>query len=190
MRLDLRIATATALACCLCVSLVGCGSGGGTPAGPVASASSGGLRTPASTPTRKEPSAFSLNELRSAPERLVVGGREYGLQAQLSRDFMPVSPPDGKPLVVLVQVIEQNGQPIAPDLKLEYLWVINGSEIWATTFSPEALPSPPQGELDAIARDGPKWGPQIQVQVVVGLRRGDGFLELLGAADQWIVRTD
>jgi hypothetical protein len=103
---------------------------------------------------------------------------------------MPVSPPDGKPLVALVQVLEQNGQPIAPDLKLEYLWVINGSEIWGTPFSDEETASPRQGELNAIARNGPKWGPQIQVDVVVGLRRGGGPLEFLRAADQWIVRTD
>jgi hypothetical protein len=103
---------------------------------------------------------------------------------------MPISPPDGKPMIALVRVLEHNGKPIAPDLRLEYLWVVNGSKIWATIFSDETLPPAPENELHGIARDGPKWGPQIQVDVVVGLRDGKGSLGLLRASDQWIGRTD
>lgn len=130
------------------------------------------------------------SELRTAPQTLVIGDQEYTLGTELWRDFMPFSPPDGKPLIALVKVVEQDGVPIAPDLKLEYLWVINGSKIWATIFSDETLPPPPQNELHGIARDGPKWGPQIQVDVVVALRPGQGSLQLLRAADQWIGRSD
>jgi hypothetical protein len=129
-------------------------------------------------------------QLQTAPERIVVVDQEYELRTRLWRDFMPISPPHGKPLIAVVQVVERNGKPIAPELKLEYLWVINGSRVWATRFSGENLPPPAQNELDGIARNGPKWGPQIQVDVVVGLRRGNGSLKLLRAPDQWISRTD
>ena len=133
--------------------------------------------------------AITEEELRTASERIVAGDQEYELETCLWRDFMPISPPNGWPLIARVSVVEQNGNPIASDLKLEYLWVIKGSKIWATIFSDEALLPSPQNELDGIARNGPKWEPEIQVDVVVGLRRGDGSLELLRAADQWIYMT-
>ncbi len=103
---------------------------------------------------------------------------------------MPPSPPDGGPLTVLVRVVEQNGNPVAPDLRLEYLWVVHGEEIWAARFSDESRPTPPPNELHGIAREGPKWGPDVAVDVVVGLRRGAGSLVLLRALDQVIDRTD
>ena len=157
-----------ALVCSLFLTLMGCGSDEDNPFVPT----------------------IPADELRTAPTEIALGDQEYGLETLLWRDFMPICPPDGEPLIALIHVVEQNGNPIAPDLKLEYLWVIYGSKIWATTFSDQSLPPPPPNELDRIAHEGPKWGPGVQVDVVVGLRRGKGSLELLRAPDQWIDRTD
>jgi hypothetical protein len=168
MRFDCCFKLTVVLGCLLFLALAGCGSDENNPLVP---------KIPA-------------DELRTAPQRIALGDQEYALETHLWRDFMPISPPDGKPLIALLRVVEQNAEPIAPDLKVEYLWVINGAKIWATTLSDESLPPSPQNELQAIARGGPKWGPQIQVDVVVGLRCGQGSLQLLRAPNQWIGRTD
>ena len=168
MRTNRFPAAALALACSCFLPLTGCGSHGDDPAVPMIPAS----------------------ELRAAPTQVSVGGQVYGLEASLWRDFMPPSPPDGGPLTALVRVVERNADPVAPDLKLEFLWVINGEEIWATRFSDEPRPAPPPNELHAIAREGPKWGPDVAVDVVVGLRRGGDSLEFLRAPDRVIDRTD
>jgi hypothetical protein len=177
MKFDWRLITIMAFICSLHLSFMGCGSDGNSPES---------LANPANPVIP----AVTDDELRTASERILAGDQEYELEAYLWRDFMPTSPPDGKPLIARVGVVERNGKPIAPDLKLECLWVINGSEIWATEFSDETLPPSEQNELDGIARNGPKWGPQILVDVVVGLRRGKGSLELLRATDQWIEETE
>ena len=44
--------------------------------------------------------------------------------------------------------------------------------------------------LEKIARDGPKWGPGIQVDVVVRLLDKEELFYLLKAENQLIQRTD
>lgn len=127
--------------------------------------------------------------LLTAPREIKVADQEYMLETYLWRDFMPVSPPGGKLLIALIQVVELNEAPIAPDLELEYLWIIHDREIWFTTFTDEIPPSP-EHELHRIARDGPRWDPGTEVDVIVGLSRGNGPIELLRAPGQMIRRTD
>jgi len=133
--------------------------------------------------------SVSAESLQNAPEEIVLEDQEYVLETYLWRDFMPVSPPGGKPLIALIRVIEKNGDPIAADLQLKYLWIVYGQDIWFTTFTDETPPSP-DNELHRIARDGPLWGPGVEVDVVVALKRGDRPMRLLRAPDQWIYRTD
>jgi hypothetical protein len=115
--------------------------------------------------------------------------REYQLEAHLGRDFMPPTPPDGRPLVASIRVIEQHGKPIPSGYQLTDLWVINEDQVWVTTLSDEGQPHE-QHEILGIARDGPKWGPDIFVDVIVAMDKGDGDSELLRAVDERIYRTD
>jgi hypothetical protein len=137
MKADRRLATIAALACSLFLPFISCGSDANTPVGP----------------------AITDDELRTAPERIVARDQEYELETYLWRDFMPISPPDGKPMIAHVKVAELSGKPIASDLKLEYLWVINGSKIWATIFSDEdLLPSP---QMQVAGRQRKRNGPIV-----------------------------
>ena len=115
--------------------------------------------------------------------------QEYQLEADLWRDFMPPTPPDGRPLVAFIQVVEQHGKPIPSEYELTDLWVINEDQVWVTTLSSEGLPHE-EHELRGVARDGPKWGPHIFVDVIVAMDKGDGGLELLMASDQGISRSE
>lgn len=148
----------------------------------------GGCSFEDGSPLLPKSSEIPLDELKGAPECIYLEGQECRLETYLWRDFMPICPPDGQLLIAMISVVGQNGGAIPADVKLKYLWVINGIQVWAVTFSEE--PQHPENELQRIARDGPKWGPHIFVDVVVGLTRSNGRLLLLRAVDQWIARTD
>ena len=105
---------------------------------------------------------------------------------------MPVSPPDGKPLIALVRIIAIDLLPFPSTLDANRLWVINGQEVWQTEFSYEERPTDPnrKHQLEKIARNGPKWGPGIYVDVVVRIIDYKNKTYLLKASNQYIGRTD
>ena len=131
-----------------------------------------------------------IRELRSAPDTLSAGGHRYVLWTSLWRDFQPISPPDGKPLIALVRLIDVDAAQIPAAVELDTIWVINDPDVWKSAFTNEPLPPRPDYELERIARDGPKWGPGIAVDVVVGVSFGTGVLHRVQARAQMIGRTD
>jgi hypothetical protein len=139
-----------------------------------------------------ESSGPSIPDLLAAPEQIEIDGREYILETYLWRDFMPVSPPDGKELIALIWVTAIDSLTFPSSIDANRLWVVNDELVWETEFSEEERPEDPNREhqLEKIARDGPKWGPGIQVEVIVRVTDEKDSTYLLRAADQWIYRTD
>ena len=119
----------------------------------------------------------------SAPERVQIDGREYTLTANAWRDFQPVAPPNGQPLITMVKVSAADAAPIPADLSVERVWVLNGKNQWSAT------PEPGTTGLETAVRNGPKWGPGIRVDVVVRLKQGKQTW-LVRAAGVDIKRTD
>ena len=72
------------------------------------------------------------------------------------------------------------------------LYVINGEEIWETKFTDEERPQNlnRKHKLEKVARDGPKWGSGIYVDVIVRIIDGRRNFYLLRASNQYISRTD
>jgi hypothetical protein len=134
----------------------------------------------------------SIPDLLDAPEQIEIDGREYILETFLWRDFMPVSPPDGQPLIALIWITAIDSLAFPSTIDANRLWVINDELVWETEFSFEERPDDPNRihQLEKIARDGPKWGPGIQVEVIVRVTDSQDSTYLLRAADQWIYRTD
>ena len=116
----------------------------------------------------------SSADLTSAPETVTIDGRTFRLQAELWRDFQPVAPPDGQPMMAIARVAADDNMPLPDDIAIDRLWVLNGRKQWsaATAEQPE--------RLTAYASGGPKWGPGINVDVVTRLARG---------SDTWLVRA-
>lgn len=81
------------------------------------------------------------NDRLDAPSQLTIDGRTYELQSYLWRDFQPFSPPDGKPLIALIRLVEVDSLAVPEAVTMEYLWVVNGAETWATEFTNENRPS-------------------------------------------------
>jgi hypothetical protein len=132
----------------------------------------------------------SLAQLQTAADTIEMSGHTYVLETYLWRDFQPISPPDGKPLIALIRLVEVDSNDIPDEICVDRIWVVNGDQVWAAEFSDEPRPSTPDSKLERVARDGPKWGPGIEVDVVVGVQAGSGSLRLLAARKQTIHRTD
>ena len=124
----------------------------------------------------------------SAPERVEIDGREYRLAAGPWRDFLPVAPPDGEPLIVMVKVSSEDQLPLPADLVVDRVWVLNGKTQWSAAPEP-ATREPGAARLEAAVRGGPKWGPGIKVDVAVRLKQGSRTW-LLRQAGVTIKRTD
>jgi hypothetical protein len=138
------------------------------------------------TPTA--PSDVSRAELASAPTRIVSDGVALTLTAFLTRDFMPISPPDGKPLGGVLRIKTENGTPVPAGIVVTASWILFNSETWSASV--EQRPRAETGRnYEVIVRDGPKWGPDVMVDVVVRVRDSVGAESLLRAPEQVIVGT-
>ena len=129
------------------------------------------------------------SDLAEAPTRVVLAGKSLALHALLWRDFMPISPPDGKPLVVVLQVRTEDGSEVPAIVRADMAWVLNGADAWSTVPREERSRSETAPVYELVARDGPKWGPGITVDVVIRLRDGGGPESLLRVADRPIQGT-
>ncbi len=138
-----------------------------------------------------ESSGPSIQDLLAAPEQIEIDGREYILETYLWRDFMPPTPPDGRPLIALIWVTAIDSLPFPPSIDANRLYIVNDELLWETAFSSEDRPDNPNREhqLEKIAREGPKWGPNIQVEVIVSVVDGENNIYLLRASDQFINET-
>jgi hypothetical protein len=140
----------------------------------------------------KSPLAPDLEDLTAAPEAIVISGRAYTLETYLYRDFMPISPPDGQPLIAVIRVTAEDRKPFPSNLDADQIWVIRSKDIWEAKLSSGSSSGDPtrQHQLEKVAQDGPKWGPGIYVDVVVRVVESNGKGYLLRASNQYIARTD
>jgi hypothetical protein len=129
------------------------------------------------------------SEVIAAPTRVEVDGHELTLETHLWRDFQPITPPNGQPLIAVVRVKTVDGRPFPSSVTAERISIVYGQEVWTSTLGLEHANSQP-GTLEVVARDGPKWGPHVNVDVVVHLRGSGGDEFLLRAENQPIGRTD
>jgi hypothetical protein len=129
-------------------------------------------------------------ELRDAPVVAALDGVAVRLEAFAWRDFMPPAPPDGKRLIVVVRIKSTNGAVIPATLTVDGLWLVNGEVAWATSVREEQPRGPDLSVFEAVARDGPKWGPGLTVDVVVRLRGASGQRTLVQVRGQVIQRTE
>ena len=138
--------------------------------------------------TPLSPDPVTPSQLGSAPTRVVLDGKRLTLAASLGRDFMPISPPDGKPLTGVLRIKAEDGLPVPTTIVGDSAWVIRQAEIWSTSVIPEPRESS-AAWYDLRVTDGPKWNPGDTVDVVVRLRDSAGRTALLRAPDQTITAS-
>jgi len=132
-----------------------------------------------------------LDWVKDVPEKLDMDDYRLIIETYLWRDFMPITPPEGKPLKAVIKVIAEGIKEIPGSIKVKYIWVIkNEDEIWETESLKEQPPEYPN-EKKVFVDNGPVWEPGLKVDVVIKItdaRTGDAFL--LKASKQVIQRTD
>jgi hypothetical protein len=105
---------------------------------------------------------------------LFVDGREVLVVPSLVRDFMPSVParPDGGPLMLYVRLQSADSLALPSGLSATRAWVVDGSLVWETGLERDPAWTPAYG-AGFHAFDGPKWGPNIYVDVTVQVERAD-----------------
>ena len=107
--------------------------------------------------------------LSSATKEVIISSYNFTLSASLWRDFQPISPPDGKPLILVAEIIESNSMAIPSNIKVDAFWVINGDQVWSGILSKEERATTPLHTRQIIIRDGPKWETGNYVDLVIRL---------------------
>jgi hypothetical protein len=131
------------------------------------------------------------SKLIAAPETLRVDNYLLTLTCDLWRDFQPISPPDGKPLIAFLYISAINTDSISTPLDADAIWLIYKDETWRGQFTGEKVPpwERKPNNLIKIARNGPKWGPGVCIDVVVRIIDAKGSHHLLRASKQFIQMT-
>ncbi|MFQ5824743.1 MAG: hypothetical protein ACE5JB_11850 [bacterium] len=146
-----------------------------------------GCLNPISTPPR-----IAIEELLSTPDTIFVEGRKLFLFTSLWRDFQPISPPDGRPLIAIIYIESTDSTQLPASISADAIYIVYRGAVWKSWFSDEPIASDLQkpNRIVRIARNGPKWGPGVFVDVIVLVAYGQNDKKLLRASSQPIERTD
>jgi hypothetical protein len=140
-------------------------------------------------PTIQKVDGASLAALRAIPKRVSISSTTLRISVHLWRDFQPICPPDGKPLIAFVRV-SAVAEALLPAISADRIAVIRGGQAWIAPVVEETLDSRGDSHLTVAARNGPKWGPGVLVDVVLELRDADGKAHLIRVPNEEIGRTD
>jgi hypothetical protein len=135
------------------------------------------------------PPDFSISELLTAPDTITVEGRRLTLSTYMWRDFMPISPPDGKSLIAILYMTAADTAQLPSSISADVVWIVHNQEVWKSWLA-EDPSQQPRNRIAKMARDGPKWGPGIYVPVIVRVISTRGGTFLLRADNQYVGRTD
>lgn len=136
-----------------------------------------------------EPPDIPISELLAADDTITVEGRQLFLSTYMWRDFQPISPPDGKPLIAIVYVTATDTARLPISISTDAIWVVFNNQVWKSWFTNQQIMTNGLNQIAKLARDGPKWGPEVYVDVIVRVKHGQGN-QFLRASNQWIGRTE
>lgn len=112
-----------------------------------------------------------ISELNSKSyDTLIIESNRFVLDAYLWRDFMPVSPSDGKPMISINWLRDIDSTEISDNIDLIEQYVVYNDSIWISEYENESSSTQPDFKIEKISREGPKWGPEIYVDVISKVR--------------------
>jgi len=106
-------------------------------------------------------------------DTLEIDNQAYVLGVYLWRDFMPgPSNENGSSLNAINRLISIDSTSIPGSIDLIRQYVIHNDSIWAADYEEETRSSS-STHIEKISRNGPKWGPQILVDVISKIHDSD-----------------
>jgi hypothetical protein len=96
---------------------------------------------------------------------VTIESHNYYLYAFLWRDFMPICPPNGHPLISINRLISVDSSAIPNNIKLIKQYVVYEDLVWISQYENETH-TIPDYILEGVSRNGPKWGPDVIVEVI------------------------
>ena len=133
-----------------------------------------------------------ISELNSKSfDTLIIESDKYVLDAYLWRDFMPISPSDGKPMISINWLRKIDSTKIGENIDLIKQYVIYNDSIWISDYENEDLTEQPEYKVKKVSRVGPKWGPKIYVDVISEVRDYNTINEYyIRTKNVYVARTD
>ena len=128
----------------------------------------------------------TISALLNSPTSLVIGNNLLRLEGYYYRDFMPPSEPNGSSLIAICQVKDNSGAALSDSIELLKVYMIYQNELWKADFTNIHWINP--NGVEGLANNGPKWGPDVLVDVVCEFR-SNGTLYRLLAKEQEINAT-
>jgi hypothetical protein len=98
-------------------------------------------------------------------DTITINSKKYFLDAYLWRDFMPMSPPNGKSLISINWLICFDSTSIPENIKMIQQYVILNDSIWIADYE-DGSRQTPSFKIEKISHDGPKWGPWTSVEII------------------------
>lgn len=81
---------------------------------------------------------MAIADLQAAPLGATLAGTSFTVTvAALTRDFMPPSPADGKPLLAVLRVRTADGSPFPAGVRVDAAWVVFGDVVWGVAPAEE-----------------------------------------------------
>jgi hypothetical protein len=115
-----------------------------------------------------------ISELNSkSHDTLKIESNKFVLDAFLWRDFMPISPPNGKPMISINWLRNIDSTKIPENIDLIKQYVIYKDSIWVSDYGNKDLTEQSEYKIKKISRDGPKWSPKIYVDVISKINDSD-----------------
>ena len=105
------------------------------------------------------------------------------------------------PMMVVLKVATTDKKPFPSGVRMDRAWVLFCEQMWEASEFRAQVKGPRNNKdswincaespvCEATARDGPRWGPGVFVDVVVRLTDKEGRHYLLQAPKQYVNRTD
>lgn len=105
--------------------------------------------------------------LEESCDTIRIDSMKYILEAYLYRDFMPVSPPEGRPMVSLNCLVALDSTEIPRAINLIKQFVIYHDTIWVKDYEKDDYDDTTRTyQLCRVSKNGPMWEPGVLVDVI------------------------
>jgi hypothetical protein len=117
-----------------------------------------------------------------------VAGVPLRLEADVWRNFQPLTPESGPPLLAVLRLTSDRAIPAG--LVIDAVTLIRGDQVWTGMARQETPPEAQAQSAEFMLRDGPQWSPGDTLEVVVRLREAGGATAMLRAPHIVIQRVE